>query len=187
MESFQEKLAIAKKDVKKPKTAERAVKSLKEKYQSIANLFLFIVVFIVLLISAGFHYGVLGIGQKTIIINPVEAKVINKEVKTEKIEVVEDPTCYNQIAKYSEKHNADADLAKRIIDKESGGKATAKNKTSTASGCFQFVNATWHRYGQELWGEEFYEKNIYNPEHNVELGAYVLGKYGSNDWNASGF
>ena len=60
----------------------------------------------------------------------------------------------------------------------------AKNKYSSASGEFQFINGSWFHYGKELWGEEFYEKNIWSSD-NRELAWYVYTKYGTSDWNSS--
>lgn len=72
----------------------------------------------------------------------------------------------------------------RIALCESGGDLRAKNKYSTASGEFQFTWGTWHRYGIELWGDDFYVKNIWS-EDNRELAWYVYTKYGTRDWESS--
>ncbi len=60
----------------------------------------------------------------------------------------------------------------------------AKSKTSSASGEFQFINSSWFHYGKELWGDDFYEKNIWSLD-NRELAWYVYKKYGTHDWDAS--
>ena len=60
----------------------------------------------------------------------------------------------------------------------------AKNPTSSASGEFQFINGSWYYYGLELWGEDFYTKNIWSND-NRELADYVYKKYGTRDWEAS--
>lgn len=75
-------------------------------------------------------------------------------------------------------------LFERISHCESGGSLKAKNRYSSASGEFQFLWGTWHTYGLEYWGEDFYEKNIWS-EDNRELAWYVFNKYGTKDWNAS--
>ncbi len=72
----------------------------------------------------------------------------------------------------------------RIGSCESNGDLHAKNKGSSASGEFQFLNATWFHYGKELWGEAFYSKNIWSSD-NRELAWYVYNKYGTHDWDAS--
>lgn len=60
----------------------------------------------------------------------------------------------------------------------------AKNPYSSASGQYQFINSSWYKYGKELWGEKFYEKNIWTSD-NAELAWYVYNKYGTSDWSSS--
>lgn len=79
---------------------------------------------------------------------------------------------------------AKSSIIERISACESGGNNHAKNKYSSASGEFQFIWGTWYKYGLELWGDEFYEKNIWSAD-NRELATYVINKYGTSDWNAS--
>lgn len=67
---------------------------------------------------------------------------------------------------------------------ESNHDLHAKNKYSSASGEFQFINSSWYHYGKELWGEDFYTKNIWTTD-NRELAWYVFSKYGTSDWNES--
>ena len=67
---------------------------------------------------------------------------------------------------------------------ESNGDLRAKNRYSTASGEFQFIWGTWNHYGKELWGDDFYEKNIWSSD-NRELAWYVYQKYGTKDWSSS--
>lgn len=67
---------------------------------------------------------------------------------------------------------------------ESGGKLDAKNPSSSARGEFQWIKSSWEHYGLELWGDEFYSKNIMS-EDNRELAWYVFDKYGTGDWKAS--
>lgn len=69
---------------------------------------------------------------------------------------------------------------------ESHGDLHAKNKYSTASGEYQIINSTWYHYGKELWGDDFYEKNIWS-EDNRELAFYIYQKYGNSAWNESKF
>lgn len=60
----------------------------------------------------------------------------------------------------------------------------AKNKHSSASGVFEWINSSWYHYGLELWGEDFYTKNIWTKD-NVDLAWYVYEKYGTKDWLSS--
>ncbi len=68
---------------------------------------------------------------------------------------------------------------------ESGNNAKAQNKYSSASGRFQFLWSTWNHYGKEYWGNDFYEKNIFNYQDSTDLATYVVSKYGTKDWNES--
>jgi len=165
----------------KEKKAKISLKRVKEIYQSVASLFLIIVVLLVLLLAAGFYWEVLGVKERKIIFETVYAQ--GSDTGRDRVPVV--PDCYNSVAKYADQYGADRQLAERIIKAESGGKASAENTSSSASGCFQFINSTWRKMGKELWQDDYYKKNIYDPENNVELGLYVLGKYGSGAWNAS--
>lgn len=72
----------------------------------------------------------------------------------------------------------------RIAQCESNGNLHAKNSNSSASGEFQWINSSWYHYGRELWGEDFYQKNIWSND-NRELAWYVYNKYGTSDWNES--
>lgn len=76
-------------------------------------------------------------------------------------------------------------LFNRIALCESGNNELAKNPDSSATGRFQFLKSTWKRYGEELWGKDYYEKNIEDYNDNTELAFYVFSTYGTKDWNAS--
>lgn len=73
----------------------------------------------------------------------------------------------------------------RIGRCESHNDPLAKNPYSSASGRFQFLWNTWHHYGLEFWGADFYNKNIWDYADNTELAWYVYQKYGSSDWLSS--
>lgn len=68
---------------------------------------------------------------------------------------------------------------------ESKNDPLAKNVTSSASGRFQFLKSTWKHYGQELWGDEWSIKNIFDYNDNTELAWYVYDTYGLKDWDSS--
>ncbi len=76
-------------------------------------------------------------------------------------------------------------LFNRIAWCESGDDPTAKNPTSSASGRFQFLWSSWNYYGKKLWGQEFYQKNIWDYNDNTELAWYVFEKNGTKDWESS--
>lgn len=147
-----------------------------EKIKSISVLFLVVETLLVLSFGALVRYEYIGVGEEKVIINVAKASEKYDSWETD---------CFNQIDRLESQYPDVSQKARRIVEAESGGNYKAENKTSTATSCFQFINGTWRRYGKELWGEEFYKKNIYNPEDNVSLGLYVLDKYGDSDWDAS--
>lgn len=133
----------------------------------------------------GVRYGLIGVGEsKVIIINPAHAEGKNGASGLQPKNEWE-MDCFDAIDAYTLKNGGDAEIAKRIVDAESGGRYQAENGSSTATGCFQFINGTWRNYGKKLWGDEFYKKNIYNPKDNVELGMWTLKMKGTTDWDAS--
>lgn len=148
----------------------------------ISVLFLVITVILTLVGATAIHYRVFE--KNTIIISSVSAAEKPKEEIFEE-GVVEPIDCETAVKKYSNEYQAPEDLMQRIMRSESGNVHTAENKSSTATGCFQWIIGSWRLYGKELWKEEFYGKNVYNPSDNVELAAYVISKYGTDDWNAS--
>lgn len=77
------------------------------------------------------------------------------------------------------------ELLKRIVNAESGNDCKAANRDSTARGCSQFLFGTWESQGKKYWGDDFYNKNIYNPSDNVELMARIIRDGGISHWNAS--
>ena len=79
------------------------------------------------------------------------------------------------------KYNIDPDLFLRIAICESGLNPNAKNKTSTASGLFQFLNSTFFNYAEAY---EFpLDKN--NPEIQANLAAKMIQDGGLSHWNSS--
>lgn len=95
--------------------------------------------------------------------------------------------CFGAIDSFVDEYGSYTELGRRIVAKESGGKERAENPGSTATGCFQFLTGTWRTYGKQLWGDEFYSKNVYNAKDNVELGLWAISQFGTKDWRASGF
>ena len=73
----------------------------------------------------------------------------------------------------------------RITEAESSNNPLAENKTSTATGCFQILNKSWRYYGEMLWGDDRFNKNIYNPKDNTELAKFMFEKEGTSPWNES--
>lgn len=76
-------------------------------------------------------------------------------------------------------------ILEKIAYCESQNNPHAKNKYSSASGRFQFINQSWYDYGLKLWGDKFYEKNIWSYKDNTELALYVYKIDGTTPWNSS--
>lgn len=151
-------------------------------YRNVTSLF-----FVLTIVSVGlFSYGVdndVFNGEKSVSVQRVVREAHAQELEKNDVIVleVEITDCNSAI----DQSTGPKELMKRISDTESGNDPHAKNKVSSASGCFQFVNGTWHRYGLELWGDDFYDKNIFDPKDNTDLAAYVMNNYGTSDWDSS--
>lgn len=105
---------------------------------------------------------------------------------SEVVEEVKITDCNSAVDVMAKKYGASPVLLKKIVKAESGNNEKAANGTSSARGCFQFIIGTWEEYGRRLWGDDFYEKNRYNPEHNVELASWMIGELGElSHWDAS--
>lgn len=117
----------------------------------------------------------------TTVIEIAEAKKISTVEPKKEIEVVD---CYTAVDFWEEKYG-NAELLKKIIKAESGNNPKAKNGQSTARGCAQWIIGSWESYGKRHWGEDFYNKNVYNPKDNVELMAWAVALEGTSPWNAS--
>lgn len=149
------------------------------KVYSIAVLYMVITVVGVLIYSAVNYYG----SEKVepLIASKAEAAKESKKEEAPK----EAESCQDAIAKYSKQYEVDENLLMRIAEAESGFNHEVKNSTSTASGCFQWLTGSWNDYGKKLWGKDFYKKNVYNPDNNTELAAWVIKTEGTGPWNAS--
>lgn len=91
------------------------------------------------------------------------------------------------IAEYIEaramKYGYSPKRAVAIAKCESGLLPTAKSKTSSASGIFQFIKGTWEGTMVEM-GEPV-NSNRFDPHFNIEAGVYLLGKGGESHWSES--
>lgn len=66
---------------------------------------------------------------------------------------------------------------------ESGLLPTAKSKTSSASGLFQFIKGTWEGTMTEM-GKPL-DSDRFDPHFNIEAAVYLLGKGGESHWSES--
>lgn len=118
-----------------------------------------------------------------VIENHAQAKFKASEAIVEEVKITD---CNSAVDVMAPKYGASPVLLKKIVKAESGNNEKAANGTSSARGCFQFIIGTWEDYGRRLWGDDFYDKNRYNPEHNVELAAWMIGELGElSHWDAS--
>lgn len=114
-----------------------------------------------------------------------EAPTVAKDV-TEGLVLVtktEDPT-KDEIkalaAYYAWVYGVDFELAKGIIDCESGWDLHADNPNSTASGIWEFINGTW-AYTMGLMGlPEDTPKDAYPI--SLEAGFFLLAREGTGHW-----
>ena len=91
-------------------------------------------------------------------------------------------SCFDYVPAMAQKYGVDANLMTRIIKAESGGNPNAKNKNSTASGCAQFIRATWAGTLKQM-GREWVTP--FNAEANVEAMAFKISRGGIGAWDAS--
>lgn len=77
---------------------------------------------------------------------------------------------------------ADVPWAMRVMACESGGNPNAKNRTSTASGLFQFLRSTWDWVAEGLGFGTHASGAVFNPEQNVRAGAWLYYNGGPSHW-----
>ncbi len=82
---------------------------------------------------------------------------------------------------YAQRYGADPELMVRIARCESGFNPAAQNKTSSASGIYQYINSTWQ--SQSLKYGITTQKN--DPYGQIELTARILADGGIHHWDAS--
>jgi hypothetical protein len=85
------------------------------------------------------------------------------------------------IRDYSAQAGISADLPLRIAQCESGFNQFSKNKTSTASGIFQYLSSTWAGTDQGKIG-----LSVFDAEANVKAAvSYIASRGHAQPWNAS--
>jgi len=91
-------------------------------------------------------------------------------------------SCYDYVDEMASKYKVDGEVMRRIIKAESGGNPNAKNKNSTASGCSQFIKATWEGTLRQM-GKKYV--NPFDAKTNVEAMAFKISRGGIKAWDAS--
>ncbi len=85
------------------------------------------------------------------------------------------------IIEASQRNGADPTIAVRIARCESGFNPTAQNKTSTASGLFQFLTSTWESQSVK-YGITGYKND---PYLQIELATKIMADQGYGRWESS--
>lgn len=88
------------------------------------------------------------------------------------------------IRRFSAEYGFDAELALRIAKCESGLRADAQNSHSTASGTFQFINATWVSTRNQMGLDPSLALKT-DPVEGVRTGVWKLAHGGIRAWDAS--
>lgn len=128
-------------------------------------------------ISSG---GSISIGYPNALEQPIEVKAVEvtKPVIACDYNAITYIRCRGQQLGYKD---SDISIFVRIARSESNFNPLAKNKSSTATGIYQFINSTFHRYCAG--------KNVYNFVDNIDCFYKVLETDGYpkalNHWNAS--
>lgn len=116
--------------------------------------------------------------------------MIKPQASSSSVEVVKEVVTKldldSQIAVYAIEYSVNESLARRIMSCESGLKSSALNVNyrdgiawSKDHGYWQINDFHWETYMNERgW-------DIYNPDHNLEAGFWMLQTYGKEPWSAS--
>lgn len=91
--------------------------------------------------------------------------------------VIDDPktkTVQEIVWEESKANLVDPRLPYAIMMAESGGRATATNPSSSATGLFQFVNGTWESFCVKKYGLGGTWEDKINPVTNTRCAIYIL-------------
>ena len=111
---------------------------------------------------------------------PPKPKTLAREAKKDLIQY--NGSCFDYVNEMANKYKVDGEVMKRIIMAESGGNPNAKNKNSTASGCSQFIKATWEGTLKQM-GRDYISP--FDAKTNVEAMAFKISRGGIRAWDAS--
>lgn len=113
------------------------------------------------------------VAPKPVINKPIQATHSGRDYSP--AEVVE------LIKSYSQQYGISADIPLRIAKCESGYNQYSKNKSSTASGVFQYLSSTWAGTDQGKLG-----LSVFNADANVKAAvSYIAVHKSTSPWNAS--
>lgn len=86
----------------------------------------------------------------------------------------------NLIVQYSQEYGISHDLPRRIAYCESGYNSASKNRSSSASGVFQYLTGTWRNTPEGRQG-----LNVFDADANVRAAVRHIATHGTAPWNAS--
>jgi hypothetical protein len=84
------------------------------------------------------------------------------------------------IRDYSAQYGISADLPLRVANCESGFNQVSKNRSSTASGVFQYLNSTWIHTDA---GKS--DISVFDADANVHMAIKSIASGGIGNWSAS--
>lgn len=87
------------------------------------------------------------------------------------------------ITRLALENNIEPEIILNIAQCESNFNPLAKNKTSSATGVFQWTIGSWEYYSNIYW-QDTTDYRL-NSEKNIELAILVMRDKGFGDWNAS--
>ncbi len=113
---------------------------------------------------------------------PYDPVIIEPEEPIIEVEEVLAPTTTVRaiIINNAQKYALSETLLLAIAKAESGLNPWAKNKNSSASGIFQWINSSWRDICRPLGFSD-----VHNPKENVECAAITIKKGGLFHWSAS--
>jgi len=82
----------------------------------------------------------------------------------------------------ADEFGVDADLLLGVAVCESGLNVTAKNRSSSARGLFQFLDTTWDSQRHRL---DYAPEDILDPVASSRVAASMISEGGLSAWNAS--
>lgn len=123
---------------------------------------------------------------------PDELKMIEQKrqyiqatlISTEKAKETETDDVLRAIEKASKQYGVSYDLMKRIAKCESGFNPNARNRSSTASGLYQHIKATWRGHRIKMGLDPSLDLR-FNAEESAKTAAWSISNGGLRNWDAS--
>jgi hypothetical protein len=104
--------------------------------------------------------------------SPTTAGYNGRDYSTEEVQQL--------IKDYSAQYGISADLPLRVANCESGFNSLSKNRSSTASGVFQYIASTWSHTDAGKAGI-----SVFDADANIKMAVSSIAANGTAPWNAS--